>query len=156
MAFRAPAPVFAQFRLVLVRQQDAFASFRFLSTRSSTAFRFSVFYSWQADAPDSYSRKFIRDAPEAAVGEIVREASVLDSPRVESGLEGVVGTPEVASIMFKKTEACDLFRADVTLVGRIDPRSRRRRPSSSPIRTYRGRWAPRRPGQDIQSPPIRF
>jgi hypothetical protein len=82
---------------------------------------FSVFYSWQADAPDRCNRKFIRDALEAAVGEITQEASVIDSPRVESGMEGVAGTPEVASMMFKKIDACDLFLADVTMVGRIDP-----------------------------------
>jgi hypothetical protein len=82
---------------------------------------FSVFYSWQADAPDRCNRAFIRGALEAAVAEITKQASVIDSPRVDTGMEEVAGSPEVASIMFKKIDACDLFLADVTLIGKISP-----------------------------------
>jgi hypothetical protein len=81
----------------------------------------SVFYSWQSDAPDKCNRRFIREALEAAVAEIGKDAEVLDAPRVESGMEGVPGTQEVAKTMFDKIDRSDLFLGDLTLVGSIGP-----------------------------------
>jgi len=82
---------------------------------------FSIFYSWQTDAPDKCNRRFIREALDAAVAGVIQDASVIDSPRVDSGMEGEAGSPEVASVMFRKIDECDLFLGDVTLVGNIAP-----------------------------------
>ena len=82
---------------------------------------FSIFYSWQSDAPDKTNRKFIRDALDDAVKEIDLDTEIVDAPRVASGMEGVPGTPEVAKVMFDRIDNSDLFLGDVTLVGSIPP-----------------------------------
>lgn len=80
---------------------------------------YSIFYSWQTDAPAEVNRRFIREALDEAVKQIADGSTVEDSPRVESGMEGISGTPEVASVMFNRIDACSLFVADMTLVGTI-------------------------------------
>jgi hypothetical protein len=79
----------------------------------------SIFWSWQSDAPAESNRRFIREALDAAVEEIAVGSEIVDSPRVESGMENVPGTPDVAQIMFDRIERSDVFIGDVTLVGRI-------------------------------------
>lgn len=76
---------------------------------------YSIFYSWQSDTPDDCNRTFIRQALEdAAAG-----ATVEDSPRVEFGMEGIAGTPEVATVMFTRIKKSAVFIGDMTLVGTI-------------------------------------
>jgi hypothetical protein len=78
---------------------------------------FSVFYSWQSDAPGDCNRAFIRKALDAAVAAL--GATVENSPRVESGMEGIAGTPEVATVMFTRIKRSAVFLGDMTLVGSI-------------------------------------
>jgi hypothetical protein len=79
----------------------------------------SIFYSWQSDAPGDCNRTFIRKALDAAVASIASGATVEDSPRVESGMEGIAGTPEVATVMFTRIKRSAVFLGDMTLVGSI-------------------------------------
>jgi hypothetical protein len=79
----------------------------------------SVFYSWQSDSPASCNRTFIRAALDAAAQQLANPPGVEDSPRVDSGMEGIAGTPEVASVMFEKIQNSAIFVADSTLVGSI-------------------------------------
>jgi len=60
---------------------------------------YPVFYSWQNDLPKKCNRTFIREALDEAVRNVKAEDKVEDSPRVDSGMEGIAGSPEVASIM---------------------------------------------------------
>lgn len=89
----------------------------------------SIFYSWQSDSPASCNRTFIRTALDAAVQQFSDPPGVEDSPRVDSGMEGIAGTPEVASVMFEKIKNSAIFIADLTLVGSIPldagPRAKR-------------------------------
>src|SRR5437899_2419856 len=80
---------------------------------------YTIFYSWQTDSPQECNKRLIRDAIDAAVDAIGSGITVEDSPRVESGMEGVAGTPEVASVMFDKIGESAIFLGDVTLVGTI-------------------------------------
>ncbi len=80
---------------------------------------YSIFYSWQSDTPKSVNRDFIRGAIDAVVSQLSADVSVNDAPRIESGMDGVSGTPEVASVMFKRIRKSAVFIADVTLVGTI-------------------------------------
>jgi hypothetical protein len=82
---------------------------------------YPVFYSWQNDLPKKCNRTFIREALDEAVRNITAEGQVEDSPRVDSGMEGIAGSPEVASVMFEKIDRCALLVADTTLVGTIVP-----------------------------------
>lgn len=79
----------------------------------------SIFFSWQSDTPGDCNRKFIRQALDVAVASCAAESTVEDSPRVESGMEGIAGTPEVAAVMFGRIKDSALFLGDMTLVGTI-------------------------------------
>ncbi|MGB2821100.1 MAG: hypothetical protein WBF17_08970, partial [Phycisphaerae bacterium] len=82
----------------------------------------AIFYSWQSDTPASCNRTFIRSAIDVAIAGLPQTAEVAESPRVESGMEGVAGTPEVATVMFDKIRRSAVFIGDVTLVGSVsDP-----------------------------------
>jgi hypothetical protein len=80
---------------------------------------YSIFYSWQSDSPKAVNRLFIREALDAAVAQIGKELEVEDAPRVESDMEGVSGSPEVASVMFARIRRSAVFVCDMTLVGSI-------------------------------------
>jgi hypothetical protein len=93
---------------------------------------YSVFYSWQSDSPSKGNRAFIREAIDAAVSELAQEIGVEDSPRIESGMEGVAGTPEVATVMFEKIKKSAVFIGDVTFTGiiqRLSDNQERRTPN---------------------------
>jgi len=79
----------------------------------------TIFYSWQTDSPGAVNKKFIREALDAAATELPKSIAVEDSPRVDSGMEGISGTPEVASIMFQKIDRCAVFVGDVSLIGEV-------------------------------------
>jgi hypothetical protein len=79
---------------------------------------FSIFYSWQSDAPADCNRALIRQALNDAVAAMAC-ATNEDSPRVESGMEGIAGTPEVATVMFTRIKRSAVFLGDMTLVGSI-------------------------------------
>jgi hypothetical protein len=78
---------------------------------------YTIFYSWQSDTNGACNRTFIGDALKAAAVQLRLDATVLESPRIDSGMEGISGTPEVASIMFQKIRESGLFVGDVTLTG---------------------------------------
>ena len=80
----------------------------------------TIFYSWQSDTPSSCNRTFIRNAIDVAIAGLPQTAEVSESPRVESGMEGVAGTPEVATVMFDKIRKSAVFIGDVTLVGSVE------------------------------------
>lgn len=72
-----------------------------------------LFYSWQMDRPTPVCRDFIRIALEAATEILAAEGIVLE---VDSGTEGVAGTPPVTETILAKIRACHLFLADMTFV----------------------------------------
>ncbi|MGZ0708959.1 hypothetical protein ACWPKO_11550 [Coraliomargarita sp. W4R53] len=78
-----------------------------------------IFYSWQSDSPNGVNRRFIREALDEAIAQIKWKDTVFESPRVDSGMEGISGTPEVASVMFDKISESSLFVGDMTLVGLV-------------------------------------
>ena len=75
---------------------------------------YPVFYSWQSDPPKKCKRWFIRELIDESVRRVVAEGQVEDSPRVDDGMEGIAGSPEVASVMFQKIDRCALFVAVTT------------------------------------------
>jgi hypothetical protein len=103
-----------------------------LNQSEIVAMQFTIFYSWQTDTPSNCNRGFIRSAIESALKQIYPDATVEDSPRVDSGMEGIAGSPEVAAVMFEKIRTCALFIGDVTLVGTIDPREPGKEPKRVP------------------------
>lgn len=79
------------------------------------------------DAPKEINRTFIREALDRAAAEIGSDSKVTDSPRIDSGMEHVAGTPEVATVMFDKIRESAIFVGDVSLVGEIKGESGKKR-----------------------------
>ena len=82
---------------------------------------FTLFYAWQSDTPQKAARYLIRDAAKRALNRLTIDATVDDSPRLDSDTQEVAGTPEIANTIFNKIDACGLFLADVTFVGSTSP-----------------------------------
>src|SRR5438128_580679 len=91
---------------------------------------YGIFYSWQSDSDPKCNWEFIRAALDVAVAEI-REKEGFDIPVVDSGMERVAGTPEVATIMFEKIGAAAIFVGDVSVVGKIEQHGKRKPKSTS-------------------------
>jgi hypothetical protein len=79
-----------------------------------------IFYSWQSDTANTCNRRFILDALAEAIQPIGNEANLEESPRVDEGMRGIAGTPEVATVMFQKIRAAAIFVGDMTLVGNVE------------------------------------
>src|SRR5215472_9503685 len=77
-----------------------------------------VFYSWQSDLPNACNRGFIQDALENAAGAITADDTVEVEPVVDRDTLGVPGAPDIASTIFSKIVAADVFVADVSITGR--------------------------------------
>ena len=78
----------------------------------------TVFYSWQSDLPNSCNRGFIQQALENAAAAIVADDTVAIEPVVDRDTQGVPGSPEIASTIFAKITAADVFVADISIVSR--------------------------------------
>jgi hypothetical protein len=80
-----------------------------------------IFFSWQSDTEDRTNRRFIHTVLTKVCQQLADTPEVEESPRVDSGMEGVAGSPEVASVMFQKIDTAAIFVGDMTLVGTIAP-----------------------------------
>lgn len=81
-----------------------------------------IFYSWQADLPNSTNRGFIHDALEQAANTIATDLDI--EPVIERDTQGTPGSPDIAQTIFAKIAASNAFLADITL---INPTSSERR-----------------------------
>src|SRR4051794_25588061 len=77
---------------------------------------FTIFYSWQSDSPAEANRTFIERALRDAIKDLREEKVLEDLPIVDLGMERVPGSPEIATIMFKKIGRSAIFLGDATLV----------------------------------------
>ena len=80
---------------------------------------FTIFYSWQNDAPEEINWRFIEKAVREAVDKIKAKNGLPYVPIVDLGMERVPGSPEIATIMFRKIGRSAIFVGDVSLVGEI-------------------------------------
>jgi hypothetical protein len=78
-----------------------------------------VFFSWQSDTDDSSNRRLLKRSLDQVCAKLTVPAVAELSPRVDSGMSGVSGSPEVASVMFQKIDSATVFVGDMTLVGSI-------------------------------------
>ncbi len=86
-----------------------------------------VFYSWQSDLPNSCNRGFIQRALENAASTIAADNSVEIEPVIDRDTQGIPGAPDIASTIFAKITAADIFVADVSII--IKPRKGRSTPN---------------------------
>ncbi len=78
-----------------------------------------IFYSWQSDSEPKTGRYLIKGALEKAVRELTTDLKLEESERLEldHDTKGLLGSPPIADSILQKIEACDVFVADVTLIG---------------------------------------
>ncbi|MBM1669279.1 hypothetical protein JQV33_09810 [Sulfitobacter mediterraneus] len=91
-----------------------------ISALAKGALAMKIFYSWQVDAPRKVNKDFIFDALNDAINEISAESKVSESEReglkIDQDTQGVLGSPEVARVIFDKIAASDIVVTDVSLV----------------------------------------
>src|SRR5215468_822910 len=75
-----------------------------------------VFYSWQSDLPNPTNRGFIQKALEDAAATIAADDTIAIEPVVDRDTQGVAGSPDIASTIFAKITAADIFVADISIV----------------------------------------
>lgn len=77
----------------------------------------TIFYSWQSDLPNNKTRGFIESCIESAVKSLRNTVMV----KAERDTDGVSGTPDIVQTIFSRIDNCDLFIADVSIVGMYNP-----------------------------------
>jgi len=68
----------------------------------------------------------IRAAAADATACLAGPLAVEDAPRIDQDTQGQSGTPAISETIYRKIEKCSVFLADVTLVGKTDPKDGRR------------------------------
>jgi hypothetical protein len=91
--------------------------------------KFTIFYSWQSDLPNSTNRGFIQKALEDAAKEIRTDDTITVDPVIERDTAGVAGSPDIASTIFEKIDKCNAFVCDVSI---INHKSRKNRKTPNP------------------------
>ncbi len=74
---------------------------------------FKVFFSWQSDLPANQTKRFIEDCIEQAKTLLPNDIILIADEATRNRL----GTPDILNSIFEKIEECDLFIADVSIVG---------------------------------------
>jgi len=77
---------------------------------------YRVFYSWQADLPNSTNRGFIQKALENAARAIRRDETIRIEPVVDRDTQGVPGSPDIARTILEKIEQSQVFVCDVSII----------------------------------------
>jgi len=82
-----------------------------------------VFYSWQSDLPGAENRYLISDAIEKAVKSLRDTVEVV----ADRDTKDVMGSPNIEETIFNKINNCDIFVADVSLVGFYEDANERKK-----------------------------
>lgn len=93
----------------------------------------TIFYAWQSDRDESLNRKFIRDAVSAACARINADQTNDWQITVDSDTQGQAGMCDIPNTILTKIRACDVFLADLTLVGTIDERPTKKIPNPNVV-----------------------
>lgn len=85
----------------------------------------TIFYSWQSDLPNRTNRRLIHDALDEAaklVNADLEEADRGEAISIDQDTQGVPGSPEIATTIFKKIEGCTVFVPDISFIGKAKNR----------------------------------
>ena len=88
---------------------------------------FTVFYSWQSDAPPKQNRFFIRDALNNAIKKLNKAPQVEYQMtfRYDSDTKGKSGAVDIASTILDKIDQSDVFLCDITTINSSSRRCRK-------------------------------
>lgn len=79
-----------------------------------------IFYSWQSDNPKT--RNFILGNLKQVVSELQDDPELEESPRLDKDTQGEVGSPDIVFTIERKISECDIFVADVSIIGESNGR----------------------------------
>lgn len=82
----------------------------------------TIFYSWQSDLPARANRTLIEVALEKAVKRLIRDALIVQAPRVDQATQGLPGAPAIAEAILEKISQASAFVADVSIIGKAGTR----------------------------------
>lgn len=74
----------------------------------------TVFWSWQSDLDARVTREVIRYALDAAIAMLSAEVEEAERPSLTSDTQGVAGTPDIVSTIYRKIDEAAVFVGDVT------------------------------------------
>jgi hypothetical protein len=83
-----------------------------ISKRSSL----TVFYSWQANLPNSTNRSFIQTALQKAIESLYDNRATTVEPSIDRDTAGVMGSPDIVNTILEKIEKCNAFVCDVSII----------------------------------------
>ena len=75
--------------------------------------KFKVFFSWQADLPSNQTKRFIEESMEIAKDLLSDNIDLIPDEATRERF----GSPDIMNSIFEKIDDCDLFVADVSIVG---------------------------------------
>jgi len=74
----------------------------------------TIFYSWQSDHKNT--KNLINKSLISAIKDLAGNNTLEKAPRLDKDTQGVVGSPNVVSIIKNKIDSCGIFVADVSIV----------------------------------------
>jgi hypothetical protein len=80
----------------------------------------TVFYAWQSDRPEKLNHYLIRDAAKEACARITADPSNDWNLTLDSDTQGTPGMCDIPNTILEKIRKCDIFLADLTLVGKTE------------------------------------
>jgi hypothetical protein len=91
---------------------------RFLEKVETESRKVTIFYSWQSDLPNSTNRGFVGQCLDRAIRDLHAEGELAVDPCVDRDTQNVPGSPDIASTIFEKIDACGLFVCDVSIINK--------------------------------------
>jgi hypothetical protein len=83
-----------------------------------------IFFSWQSDIRAAACRSLIEEALQAAAKALVEDGTAELVPVIDRDTQDVAGCPDIGATILEKIAEADVFVADVTNIGRVDPGER--------------------------------
>ena len=77
----------------------------------------TIFYAWQSDRPGKVNHHLIREAADAACARITEDDSNDWRVLLDSDTQGEAGMCDIPNTILQKIQKCDIFLADLTLIG---------------------------------------
>ncbi|QDT82000.1 hypothetical protein Mal35_54910 [Gimesia maris] len=93
----------------------------------------TVFYAWQSDRPRKVNQFLIRDAAKQACERITNDSSNEWILNLDSDTQGEAGMCDIPNTILKKIKECDIFLADLTIVGKTDEENEKLLPNSNVV-----------------------
>ena len=93
----------------------------------------TVFYAWQSDRPEKLNHHLISDAAKEACARITADPSNDWNVTLDSDTKGTPGMCDIPNTILEKIRKCDIFLADLTLVGETASTSPKHLPNANVV-----------------------